>query len=145
MSILKSFDNAYKNAKRKKWDKIYVAIDIHDTIVYGNYKSDELPTEYIANAKEILQYMSNRNDIVLMLYTCSHPHEIEKYFEFFKNDGIYFKYANENPDVPNTELGCYDRKPYFNILLEDKAGFNAETDWTIIYEYIKNINFNHEN
>ena len=80
MSILKSFNNAYKSAQKKKWDKIYVAVDIHDTIVYGNYNTDELPTEYIANAKEVLQYISQREDIVLMLYTCSHPHEIEKYF-----------------------------------------------------------------
>lgn len=145
MSILKSFNNAYKSAQKKKWDKIYVAVDIHDTIVYGNYNADELPTQYIADAKEVLQYISQREDIVLMLYTCSHPHEIEKYFEFFKKDGINFKYANENPDVPNNALGCYDKKPYFNVLLEDKGAFDAETDWTIIYEYIKNINFNHAN
>src|SRR5690554_2945679 len=70
------FENARKSAKKKNWDKIYLAIDIHDTIVYGNYDKDELPTKFIGNAKKTLQYLSNRSDIELILYTCSHPKEI---------------------------------------------------------------------
>ena len=138
-----AFKRALVGAKRKKWDKIYVAIDIHDTIVYGNYNVNELPTEFIANSKEVLQYLSKREDIVLLIYTCSHPEEIIKYVEFFNQHNINFKYANNNIDVPNNALGCYDSKMYFNVLLEDKAGFNAETEWTDIYEFVKNNNFNY--
>jgi hypothetical protein len=133
------------SAQDKKWDKIYIAVDIHNTIVYGNYNKNGLPTEYISNSKEVLQYLSTRKDIVLIIYTCSHPSEITKYLSFFKKDSIIFKYANENLDIHNDSLGCYNKKIYFNLLLEDKAGFNAETDWTILYEYIKNINFNYDN
>lgn len=141
--LLDAFKRAQIGAKRKKWDKIYIAIDIHDTIVYGNYKTDELPTEFIARSKEILQDWSKRDDIVLLIYTCSHPSEIVKYIDFFASHNIIFKYANENSDVPNNALGCYDDKLYFNVLIEDKAGFMAETEWDELDEYVKNNNFNY--
>ena len=83
-----------------------------------------------------MKYLSKRSDICLILNTCSHPHEIEKYLEFFKARDIHFKYVNENPEVPNNALGCYDDKFYFNILLEDKAGF-IESDWYVIYTFFK--------
>lgn len=141
--LVESFKRALAGAQRKKWDKIYIAIDIHDTIVYGNYNANELPTEFIGNSKTILQEWSKRDDIVLLIYTCSHPVEIAKYMEFFKSNDIIFKYANRNPDVNNNELGCYDSKMYFNVLLEDKAGFNAEEECDIINEFVKNNNFNY--
>lgn len=108
--------------KEKNGIKIYIAIDIHDTIVYGNYKTNELPTTFIGNSKKILQEWSKRDDIVLLIYTCSHPSETSKYISFFEKNEIIFKYANKNSDIPNSALGCYDEKLYFNILIEDKAG-----------------------
>jgi hypothetical protein len=90
-------------------------------------------------AKETLQLISNRKDIVMILYTCSHPHEIEQYLKFFTENGINFKYVNENLDVA-TDLngyGNYDKKPYFNVVFEDKAGFDAEVEWAKIHRYFK--------
>lgn len=131
-----ALERCLQSARKKNWDTIYIAVDIHDTIVKGNYNTDELPTEWLSDAKEALQYLSQRKDIVLLLYTCSHPAEIEKYFKFFESNGITFKYANENPDVPNNALGCYTNKMYFNILLEDKAGFDP-AEWRDIMEFFK--------
>jgi hypothetical protein len=37
--------------------------------------------------------------------------------------------------VANTTYGYYEDKPYFNALWEDKAGFNAEKDWTSLRKY----------
>ena len=65
----------------------------------------------------------------LIMYTCSHPEEIEKYLELFESKGIKFNYVNENPEVSGTEYGDFTGKPYMNVLLEDKAGFDAEEDW----------------
>jgi hypothetical protein len=135
--ILEAFERAFFNARKKNWDKIYVAIDIHDTIVRGNYRTDVLPTEFYPFAKKVLQHLSSRQDIVLILNTCSWPEEIEKYINFFKVYGIDFLYTNENPEVPNTALGCYTTKFYFNVMIEDKAGFNAENEWEELYNYFK--------
>lgn len=72
------------------------------------------------------------------MYTCSHPVAIEKYFKFFKENDIDFKYCNENPDVPDNALGCYRDKLYFNILLDDKGCFNGDTEWPIIRDFFIN-------
>jgi len=124
-----SIKKAFETAKRKEWKTIYMAVDIHDTIVYGNYEIGDIPKEFISISKVVLQYLSLRKDVVLILNTCSHPSEIVKYLQYFKDNGIEFKYANENPEVPNDALGCYTTKFYYNISIDDKSGFDAEKDW----------------
>lgn len=136
--LIDSLNNCIIGARKKGWDKIFIAVDIHDTIVKGNYDINELPTSFLYKAKETLQYLSTRKDIVLILYTCSHLVEIEKYFKFFADNDIIFKHCNSNPDVPNNALGRYDDKHYFNILLDDKAGFNGHTEWSIIWDFFHN-------
>jgi hypothetical protein len=134
MSIIKSIKSAFRRANEKNWPTVYFAIDIHDTIVKGNYNADEIPTEFFPDAEKTLQTLTKRQDIKLILYTCSHPNEIEQYQEFFKSKGIIFDYVNCNPEV-TTEIGGYgnyDNKFYFNVLLDDKAGFDALNDWPII-------------
>jgi len=80
---------------------------------------------YYPEAKELLQELTARPDVCLILYTCSHPPEIEFYLKNFAAHNIKFDYINENPEVKTGvgEFGCYDKKPYFNILFDDKAGF----------------------
>ena len=134
-AIVKALQKCWDKSKLRKWDCIYIAVDIHDTIVYGNYDNSKIPTKFTPHAKETLQYLSNRKDIVLFLYTCSHQHEIVKYIEFFAQHGIKFTSINKNPAVSNNDLGCYDDKPYFNLLLDDKAGFDCESDWINIYNW----------
>lgn len=134
-NTVKALERNWEKAKKKKWDCIYIAIDIHDTIVYGNYDNTNIPTKFTPHAKQTLQYLSNRKDIVMFLYTCSHKHEIKKYEVFFKENGIKFQSVNKNPAVENNDLGCYDDKPYFNLLLDDKAGFDCENDWLSIYNW----------
>ena len=126
----KTIWKAFDKIESRGWDRLYWAIDIHDTIVEGNYSSDELATKYFPDAKETLQMLTKRADCVLILFTCCHQNEIDQYLEFFKKDGIEFKYVNSNPEVPNTTLGCFDQKFYTNLYLEDKAGFDGETDWS---------------
>jgi len=135
--LIDTLNKQYENAKVKKWNKIFFAIDCHDTIVKGNYVTDVLPTEFLKDAKETLQMLSKRTDVCLILYTCSHEVEIIKYLEFFKNLNIKFSHVNKNPEVPNTALGCYTDKLYFNILLDDKADF-LESDWLVIKEFYTN-------
>jgi len=137
MSIISSIKRSYINAKKKKWNKVYWAFDIHETIVVPNYQYGNIPKEFYPHALETLQMISSRKDIDLIIYTCSHPEEIEKYLKFFKKNKIKFKYVNENPDVPNGSYGCYDSKFYFNVLFEDKAGFDAKKDWIKVKTFLE--------
>jgi hypothetical protein len=136
--ILSAIHNAFKKAKERGWDNSYFAIDIHDTIVEANYKVNDIPTTFYPFAKEVLQLLTQREDVKLILFTCSHPHEIDLYIKFFNENGIQFDYINENPDV-QTDLngyGNYDKKFYFNVLMDDKAGFNPLLEWEAIYWYL---------
>lgn len=140
MSVVNSIkNNHFKNKEERGWDKTFWFFDIHATILKPNYTFGDIPKEFYPYAKETLQFLNKLQDIELILYTCSHPHEIKQYLEFFREHGIDFKYVNENPEV-KTQLngyGCYDKKPYMNVLFEDKAGFDAETEWKEVLDYMK--------
>ena len=107
MGIIKSIEiNHFQYKKERNWDKTFWFFDIHATILKPNYTFGDIPKEFYPYAKETLQILSKLPDVELIIYTCSHPHEIEQYLEFFKENGIDFKYVNENPEV-KTQLNGY--------------------------------------
>jgi len=128
--------------KHPKWGFTYWAFDLHGTVVKPNFDGDNLPKEFYPHAKEVLQMLSKRDDIVMYMYTCSHPHEQDQYIDYFKQFDIDFKWVNENPEVPtdNSGYGYYEDKPYFNVLFEDKAGFDPREDWIDVRDYFRGRN-----
>jgi hypothetical protein len=136
--ITKAIKNCFEMAIKRKWDKTYWVFDIHGTLIPPNYEDNNIPTNLYPFAEEAMVEITNRIDICPILYTCSHPHEIEQYLTLFKNKNINFTYINENPEVKTTgSYGNYDRKFYMNVLFEDKAGFDPLTDWEEVLELIK--------
>lgn len=127
MSIQQIFEKAFHRKHEKNWDKIYIAVDIHDTILKSTYSSTR-STEFFPRAQAALRLISERPDCVLILYTSSLKEDIDWYMDFFKKHGINFKYANENPEVDDTPFSSFKDKLYFNVLLDDKAGFDVR-DW----------------
>jgi hypothetical protein len=134
--IEQSINKAFSMAKSRGWDHIYVAVDIHDTMVVSTYKESDIPKTFFPNALATMQYLSSRPDIVLILYSSSFPNELVEYLNYFKSQGIRFKFVNENPAVTSKGYGYFEQKFYFNVLIEDKAGFNAETDWSKVYDAV---------
>lgn len=137
MSIIRSIEiNHFNMKKNRGWDRTFWFFDIHATILRPNYQLGNIPKEFYPMAKETLQLLSKLDDVVMILYTCSHPHEIKEYLKFFVENEIHFKYVNENPEVMTdvNGYGNYDKKPYMNVLFEDKAGFSGEEDWSEVYE-----------
>ena len=132
-----NFPRAFRDAKAKKWDKIFVFCDIHDTILEADYNN--VAKTFVPKAKEVLQQLSKRKDISLGIYTCSYPDEITEYVDFFAEHDIVFEHINRNDEVAPTKHGCFDDKPYMNVLLEDKAGFMSEKDWYIVEEVLKHL------
>ena len=74
--ITTAIKSAFQKKKARNWEIIFFAIDIHDTIVKSNYETGNIPTEFYPYAKEALIKLTARKDIKLIMYTCSHPHEI---------------------------------------------------------------------
>lgn len=131
--------NAYARKEEMNWDKIFWAVDLHGTIIRPNYQNSST-FDFYPCAKEVLLVLSKSKEDSLILYTCSHIPEMLKVLDHFRHIGIIFDYANENLDADNTEYGNYEIKPYFNVLLEDKAGFNGETDWFLVKNELIKLN-----
>jgi hypothetical protein len=94
--ILKSIETAFQTAQKRNWEQTYWAIDIHGTILIPNYEFRNLPKQFYPLAQETLEVLSERKDVCLILYTCSHPEEIVGYLQLFKQLNINFKYVRIN-------------------------------------------------
>lgn len=136
--INKLFRKRFAYARRKQWDKIYVLVDIHDTVIESNYDKENIPNRFYEFAEDCLRKMSDSPDFCLILWTCSHMNEIGKYIKLFADRGIRFDYVNENPEVMTQQngYGCYDSKMFADVILDDKAGFEPESDWPAIRQFL---------
>ena len=135
MNIEKSFDAAFKRMKDRNWEKIYVLVDIHDTVFEACYHEKE-EHKWYPFAKEALEIMSHAQQISLILWTSTYENVINDYVKYFKANDIEFDFINRNIETENTSLSCFDEKTYFNVGIDDKFGFEAETDWEIVYNYL---------
>ena len=135
MSIEKSFDKAFEKMNERNWEKIYVLVDIHDTIFEACYYNKE-EYKWYPFAKEALQIMSYADRICLILWSSTYPRVTLNYLNYFKENNINFEYVNGNPEVKDTSLSFFGDKTYFNVGIDDKFGFDAETDWETVYEYL---------
>jgi len=139
-AILVWIKKMFKHTSNKKWNKTYWAFDIHGVISKPDYRRDKKQINYYKYAKETLQLISKEyKNIVMIVFSSSYPKELKIYLNTFEKDNINFKYVNENPEIDSDkgDFGYYKEKFYFNVLFEDKAGFDPETDWKAIYEYLK--------
>ena len=135
MNIVRSFETAFKRMKEKGWDKIYILVDIHDTVFEATYSKDEY-YRWFPYAKEALHLMSINPRISLILWSSSYTDAIEKYIDTFEKSKIHFDMVNVNKETEDNELSCFAQKTYFNVGIDDKFGFDAKVDWERIYHYL---------
>jgi len=130
--IRRLFDHSFE----KQWYEKYFAFDIHGTITIPDYrKTDKSVIEFYPFAKETLQLISKRDDIKMIVSSSSYPDELDTYLKSFKKNDIHFDYLNENPEITHSKgsFGYYQKKYYFNVMFEDKAGFRPYDDWEAVY------------
>jgi len=137
--IDKWIDKMFSHSFEKEWFETYWAFDVHGVILKPNYRKNHFHAEFYPYAKETLQLLSKRPDIILIMFTSSYPEEIQYYYKTFIENGIHFNYVNENPEIDSLKgnFGHYEKKFYFNVLFEDKAGFDPLTDWEPVYNLLK--------
>jgi hypothetical protein len=112
---------AYRCFEEHSWNKIYVALDIHGTVAQSDYKT--VRTQLYDTCVPALREISSYKEVSIILFSCCHPHDYLSYMDLFRKNAIAVSYFNTNPEVPNTETGCFDSKFYYNVIFEDKAGF----------------------
>lgn len=137
MNIIRAFEAAFYRAKENNWDYIVVLVDIHDTIFKATYSKED-NYEYIGKAKDALQVMSARKDIKIILWSSTFS-KIQ-YILRLDKDNIIVDAFNRNIDgIENTEIACFDEKPYFNVGIDNAFGFDPEIDWDDIYHYLSQL------
>lgn len=116
----------------RKWSTLYVLVDVHGVIIPGSWH-DENEFKFISkDCVEVLQWFTKRKDFRIILWTSSKESEIEKITVWLVKHGIMVDYVNENPECQAAPYADFSKKPYFNILIDDKAGFEPEKDWAEI-------------
>ena len=138
-------DKMFKHAFEKEWFETYWAFDVHGVILKPNYRKNHFHADFYPWAKETMQLLTKRPDIIMIMFTSSYPEEIAYYNNVFEENDIHFNYINENPEIDSSKgnFGYYKDKFYFNVLFEDKAGFNPEKEWKPIYDLF--IKYKQEN
>lgn len=133
--IAHAVHTAFRKKNERGWDKwprMYWAIDLHDVIIPGTYTRNNEGRQFYPDGKEVLQWLTNRKDMCLILYTSSHTDSINDILVWLKQYGIVFDHVNKNPECADTNLCSFKDKFYFDIMLEDKAGFNGNSGWVDI-------------
>lgn len=134
--LVKYLEKLLKMKEEKGWDYLYFMVDIHNTVINPTYDKSDIFV-YFPYAKEVMQILTKRSDIKLIMWTSTYPEVIEQYKKVFKTSGIEFDYVNENPEMDDDYIRCFIDKFYYDIGIDDKFGFDAETDWKEIYDYLQ--------
>lgn len=136
--IIDVIQRQYDKQMKQQWYESYFLIDMHGVIIRPNHK-DELVNrlDFYDFAQRSLQMLTNRPDIRTILYTCSHDYQIRHYVNLLGLHNIEFDYINDNPEIGEGDYGDYTHKPYFDVYLDDKAGFNADEEWYDIFTWLR--------
>ena len=117
----------FADYKTKGWDRIFVLVDVHATIIPSGAHDN---FTFINEAcKEVLQWWSKREEVRLILWTSSYPAETDRLKKWLAGHGIFIYYINQNPEAKDTPRASFASKMYYNIVIDDRAGFEPETDW----------------
>lgn len=96
---------------------LIIAYDFDDTIKPFN---PEDSCDVVINLIKRCQKLN----FTTYLWTCREGSRLESAIGYCNNKGLYPTYINRMPGV----LGADGRKPYYNILLDDKAGLDSAVE-----------------
>lgn len=137
-SISKAIHRAYKMKEERGWNIIYWCIDLHGVCLKSNYKQGGY--QWINDsARKGMKAIDSQPDSVIILWSSVHDEEKADIVKFFNDQGIIIHCFNGNPFEGDTKVSNFSEKFYFSILLDDKAGFDPEVDWSIIETYLKGL------
>jgi len=130
-----AIERAFNLMKDRQWDCIFFAIDLHDTMIRGTYSKDEVFETY-PHCIDTLRMLTQTKTVKLILFTSSFQDYVDVFYKWAERHGIKFDYFNENPECDNTNSGDFSRKFYYNVMLDDKAGFDPMADWSIVRDTV---------
>jgi hypothetical protein len=99
----------------KKYSSLFVAFDFDNTVFDYHKTGDTFPK------LEELLIKCKRFNMKLILFTANEDEKLLEIIKYCKERGYEPDYVNESPMFPT-------RKPYYNILLDDRAGLKSSYD-----------------
>lgn len=129
MSIRSAIERSCKKRVERGWDRTYWCIDLHGVVLPRTYSKKQTYEELPSGAYEVLTWLSQRPDHCIIVWSSTHQDDMADAVRFLKEYGVNVDYVNDNPECDSTFLSDFGRKFYFDILLDDKAGFDMDTDW----------------
>jgi len=135
MNIKNIVQKALENREKRGWKKLYWCIDLHSTIIDPTYDVNHVPERMFRFAPHVLRMLTMRPDMCIILYTSTSEESLSGVFEMFKENGITIDYLNKNPECESRGYADFSTKFYYDIVLDDKAGFE-ESDWKTIYDLL---------
>jgi len=130
-----NLERAFQQKKERKWETVYVTIDLHGTLIRPYHDC----IEFYPGAVEIIQWFNSRPDFKIILWTSTHFKETLDFLDVAREQGLKFDCINKNPFEKSSPRANFALKFYFNILLDDKAGFEPETDWELIKHELQRL------
>jgi hypothetical protein len=109
----------------KEHNNIIIAVDFDDTIY--DWKSKGYSCDYVLDLVKRCQKELNAK---VILFTCRADSYLEFAVKYCEEKGLALHGINENPDYLPTKS-----KPYFNVMLDDKASLDdtCATLETLLY------------
>jgi hypothetical protein len=140
MSTVRGIENAYIKAVKRGFDKVYWAVDLHDTCLRATYAANEPHTYEWINpyVKDALKRLAAHPETHIILWSSVHEDEKIHYLNFFAEAGIRVAGFNQNPFETGSESCGVTEKFYFSILVDDKAGFD-HSEWLHIPDFVDQI------
>lgn len=137
MSTARALTNAYQKTHSRGWDKVYWALDLHDTCFRANYKQNvyEWINDYV---KEALQRLTAHAETHLILWSSVHADEQPQIIKFFEDAGIRITGFNDNPYERGNATSGFDQKFYMSVIIDDKAGFD-HMEWLTIPDLVDSL------
>jgi hypothetical protein len=97
------------------YGKLYIAFDFDNTIF--DFHNEGIDCSKVIS---LLKKASEAGHVLILFTATSDPERLQFMKLYCKHFGINVKYINENKDVfPGSP------KPYYNILLDDRAGLES--------------------
>jgi len=133
--ITVAFEKAFERMAIQEWPFIYISVDLHETICHGHHYSGQ-QIKFYPYTIDCLQFLLKHPLFKVGLYTCTRDEYLKPYFDALKVEGVIFDYINDSPVTEPTALASFEKKPYFNVLVDDKAGFDATVEWEVLLFYL---------
>lgn len=117
----------------KKYGKLIIGVDFDETILPYNDLEVKITQQVIYALKE-----ARKLGATIILYTCRDGMLLEEALALCEDEGLHFDQVNPTEKFHPS----YSHKPYFNVLLDDKAGLISavQTLLEIITNYKNEIN-----